>query len=134
MHDKNVAVGILYCTLVGYVDDLILIHAIQLQPFLMKYLLIMVFVSPYQKHMLLEAEYPDTSIIFCHVTLKNSTKFKYLGSYISQNKPNMRDIEINHCKQMAYAKFVSMTNLLQNSSFWTVLSTADLHTHARIGV
>ena len=67
--------------------------------------------------MLLEAEYPDTSIIFCHVTLKNSTKFKYLGSYISQNKPNMRDIEINHCKQMAYAEFVSMTNLLQNSSF-----------------
>ena len=132
MRDENVVVGILYCTLVGYVDDLILIHAIQLQPFLMKYLLIMVFVSPYQKHMFLEDEYPDTSIIFCHAP--NFTKFKYLGSYISQNKPNMGDIEIKHCKQMSYAKFVSMTNLLQNSSFWTVLSTTDLHTHARIGV
>ena len=47
-------------------------------------------------HMLLEDEYPDTTIIFPHAPLQNSTEFKYLGSYISQNEPNMRDIEINH--------------------------------------
>ena len=26
---------------------------------------------------------------------KNSTEFKYIDSFISQNKPNMGDIEIN---------------------------------------
>ena len=45
----------------------------------------------------------------------NSTEFKYIDSFISQNKPNMGDIEINHRIQMAYAKFATMTNLIQNS-------------------
>ena len=45
----------------------------------------------------------------------NSTEFKHIDSFISQNKPNMGDIEINHHIQMAYAKFATMTNLIQNS-------------------
>ena len=45
---------------------------------------------------------------------QNSTEFKYLGSYISQNEPNTGDIEINHRIQMAYAKFATMTNLPQS--------------------
>ena len=46
-------------------------------------------------HMLLEVEYPDTIISLRKVLLQNSTGFKYLGSYIFQNEPNMRDIEIS---------------------------------------
>ena len=45
----------------------------------------------------------------------NSTELKYIDSFISQNKPNMGEIEINHRIQMAYAKFATMTNLIQNS-------------------
>ena len=63
-------------------------------------------------HMLLEEEYPETIISLGNLPLQNSTDFKYLGSYISQNEPN---IEINHRIQMAYAKFATMTNLFQNS-------------------
>ena len=66
-------------------------------------------------HMLLEDEYPDIIISLRNVLIQNPTKFKYLGSYISQNEPNMGDIEINHCIQMAYAKFATMANLLQTS-------------------
>ena len=36
-------------------------------------------------HMLLEGEYPDTLIILRNVPLQNSTEFKHLCSYISQN-------------------------------------------------
>ena len=43
-------------------------------------------------HMLLEDEYPDTIISLRNVQLQNSTEFKYLGSYISQNEPNTGDI------------------------------------------
>ena len=45
----------------------------------------------------------------------NSTEFKYIDWFVSQNKPNMGDIEINRRIQMAYAKFATMTNLIQNS-------------------
>ena len=65
--------------------------------------------------MFLEDEYPDAIISLRNVPLQNSTVFKYRGSYISQNKHNMGDIENNHSIQMAYAKFATMTNLLQNS-------------------
>ena len=44
------------------------------------------------KHMLLEDEYPNTIISLRTVPLQ----FKYNGSFISQNKPNTKDIEINH--------------------------------------
>ena len=37
-----------------------------------------------------------TLIRLLNVPLQNSTKFRYLDSYISQNEPNTRDIEINH--------------------------------------
>ena len=67
------------------------------------------------KHMLLEDVYPDTIISVRNVSHQNSTEFKYLGSYISQNKPNTGDIEINHRIQIAYAKFTIMNNLLPNS-------------------
>ena len=69
-------------------------------------------------HMLLQDEYPDSIISLCNVALQSSTEFKYCGSYISQNEPNMGDItvsETNHCIQMEYAKFDTMANLLQNS-------------------
>ena len=65
--------------------------------------------------MLLEDEYADTIIGLRNVLLQNSTEFKYLGSHISENKPNTGDIEINHRIQMVYTKFTTMTNLLQNS-------------------
>ena len=65
-------------------------------------------------HMLLEDEYPDTTITLSNVqpSLQNSTDFKYLGLYISQNEPKTRDIEINHCTHMVYLKFSTMDNLL----------------------
>ena len=80
-------------------------------------------------HMLFEDKYPDTIISLCNVLLQNSTEFKYLGSYIYlskmnlnilalislRNEPNTGDIEINHCIKMAYAKFATIANLLQNS-------------------
>ena len=47
-------------------------------------------------HMLLEDEYPDTIISLCNVPLQNSTEFKYIGLYISQNEHKTGDIEINH--------------------------------------
>ena len=66
-------------------------------------------------HMLLEDKYPDSIISLRNAPLQNSTEFKYLGSYISQNERNTWGIEINHCIQMAYAKLATMANLLQNS-------------------
>ena len=70
-------------------------------------------------HMLLEDEYPDTTIILSNVqpSLQNSTDFKYLGLYISQNEPKTRDIEINHCTHMVYLKFSTMDNLLKTLRF-----------------
>ena len=65
--------------------------------------------------MLLEDGYPDTIISLHNVPLQNSTEFKYIGLYMLQNEPNMGDIKINHRVQMAYAKFATMANLLQNS-------------------
>ena len=66
-------------------------------------------------HMLLEDEYPDTIISLHNVLLQTSAEVKYLSSYISlQNEPNTGDIEISHCIEMAYAKFATMANLLQN--------------------
>ena len=65
--------------------------------------------------MLLEDEYPDTMINLCNVSLQNSIDFKYIRSYISQNKANIEDIETDHRIQMTYAKFAAMTNLLWNS-------------------
>ena len=49
-----------------------------------------------------------TLIRLRNVPFQNSTKFKYLDSYISQNEPNTWDIEINHRTQMAYAKFQNL--------------------------
>ena len=66
-------------------------------------------------HMLLKDVYSDTVISLHNVLLQNSTELKYLGSYISQNESNTGDIEINHCIQMANAKFATMANLLLNS-------------------
>ena len=63
-------------------------------------------------HMLLEDEYPDTMINLCNVSLQSSIDFKYIRSYISQNKANTEDIDIDHRTQMTYAKFATMTNLL----------------------
>ena len=63
-------------------------------------------------HMLLEDEYPDTMINLCNVSLQNSIDFKYIRSYISENKANTEDIDIDHRTQMTYAKFATMTNLL----------------------
>ena len=60
-------------------------------------------------HMLLEDEYHDTRNSLLNVPLQNSTEFKQLGSYISQNEPNTRDIEVNHRIQIAYTKFAIMT-------------------------
>ena len=65
-------------------------------------------------HMLLEYEYPDTIISLRNVQLQNSTEFKYLGSYISQNEPSTGDIQINHRIQIAYIKFVTMTTSFKN--------------------
>ena len=63
-------------------------------------------------HMIIEDEYPATIICLLNVPLQNSTEFKYTDSFMSQNEPNTEDIEINHCIQMAYAKFATMTNLI----------------------
>ena len=71
----------------------------------------------------------------------NSTEFKYIDSFISQNKPNMGDIEINHPIQMPYAKFATMTNLIQNSKIHLNTRVKVLNsfvrsrlTHARIRI
>ena len=66
-------------------------------------------------HVLLEDEYPDTIISLCNVPLLKPTAFKYLGSYISQNEHYPKDIEINHCIKITYARFAAIANLLQNS-------------------
>ena len=66
-------------------------------------------------HVLLEDEYPDTIISLCNVPLLKPTAFKYLGSYISQNELYPKDIEINHCIKITYARFAAIANLLQNS-------------------
>ena len=122
-----------------YADDLTLfmldIHSLQrattiLDEVLTKYGLCI----NVSKHILLEDVYPDTIISVRNVSQQNSTEFKYLGSYISQNKPNTGVIEINHRIQIAYAKFTIITNLLPNSrfnikpesSFWIVLSTSKI--------
>ena len=65
-----------------------------------------------------EGDYPDSIIKLRNVSLRNSNNFKYLGSYISQDEPNTGEFEINHRIQMAYAKFASMSNLLQNSKIY----------------
>ena len=61
--------------------------------------------------MLLEDEYPNTIISLRNVPLQ----FKYIGSFISQNEPNTKGIEINHPIQIAYTQFSTMNKLLQNS-------------------
>ena len=67
-------------------------------------------------HMFLEGECPESIIRIRNAPLQNTTDFKYLGSYISQNEPNTGDVEINHRIQMAQMKFASLSNLLQNRS------------------
>ena len=62
----------------------------------------------------LESEYPKSIISLRNVALKNSTDFKYLGSYVSHDEPNTGDAEINHRIQMAQAKFATLSNLLLN--------------------
>ena len=42
------------------------------------------------------------------------TPISYIGSYLSHSELSTGDIEINHRIQMAYNKFASMSNLLQN--------------------
>ena len=69
-------------------------------------------------HMLIEDKYSDTIISLRNVPFQNSTsttEFKYIDSFISRNKSNTKDIKINDRIQMAYAKFATMTNLIQNS-------------------
>ena len=44
--------------------------------------------------MLLEDEYTDTIISLRNVLLQNSTEFKYLGSHISENKPNTETLKL----------------------------------------
>ena len=75
--------------------------------------------------MLIEDEYSDTIISLRNVPFQNSTYFKYISSFISQNKPNTKDIEINHRIQMAYAKFATITTLIKNSK---------IHLKARVKV
>ena len=82
-------------------------------------------------HMLLEDEYSDTIISVRNVPFQNSTEFKYFYSYISQNKPNTGDIEINHHIQMTYAKFATMTNLLENSKIHLKTRTKVLNSFPR---
>ena len=47
--------------------------------------------------LLVKEEYHDTIISLRSFSLQNSTEFKPNDSYVSQNKPNTGDIEINHC-------------------------------------
>ena len=61
----------------------------------------------------------------------NSTDFKYIDSFISQNKPNMGDIEISHLIRMAYAKFATMTNLIQNSKIHLNIKVKVLNSFVR---
>ena len=65
-------------------------------------------------HGYLQEEYPTSIINLRNIPLHNSSEFKYLGSYLSHSEPSTGDIEINHRIQMAYNKFVLMSNLLQN--------------------
>ena len=65
--------------------------------------------------LLVKDEEPDTIISLRNFLLQNSTELKHIGSYISQNEPNTGDIDVNDHIQMAYAKFATMVNLLQNS-------------------
>lgn len=46
--------------------------------------------------------------------LKNVEQFKYLGAVLHYKQPNTGETELNHRIQMANAKFVEMSNLLQN--------------------
>ena len=62
----------------------------------------------------LQEEYHTSIINLRNIRLLNSSEFKYLGSYLSHSEPSTGDIEINHRIQMAYNKFASMSNLLQN--------------------
>ena len=127
----------------GYADDLILfmldIHSLQrattiLDDVFTNYSLC-INVSKTEtmilNHMLLEDEYPDTIISLRNVPLQNSTEFKYLSSYISQNDPNTGDIEINHHIQMAYTKFATMTSLFQNSKIHLKTSVKFLNSFVR---
>ena len=65
-------------------------------------------------HGYLQEEYPTSIINLRNIPLQNSSKFKYLGSYLSHSEPSTGDIEINHCIQMAYNKFASMTHLFED--------------------
>ena len=57
----------------------------------------------------------STSIVSLKDTpLKNVEKFKYLGSYLSNDEPSTGDVELNHRIQVANVKFSEMSNLLQN--------------------
>ena len=65
-------------------------------------------------HGYLQEEYPTSIINLRNIPLQNSSEFKCLGSYLSHSERSTGDIEINHRIQMAYNKFASMSNLLQN--------------------
>ena len=123
MGSKNVSLwGFFTLPLHGYADDLILfmldIHSLQraisiFDEAFPNYSLCInrpVTEAIIQNHMPLH-----TIISLCNVLLHNSTEFKYLGSYISQNEPNS---EINHHILVEYAKFATMTNLLQNTKIY----------------
>ena len=65
-------------------------------------------------HGYLQEECPTSIINLCNIPLQNYSEFKCLGSYLSHSEPSTGDIEINQRIQMAYNKFASMSNLLQN--------------------
>ena len=110
---------VLWC---GYTDDLILfmldIYLLQRATTITNYGLCIIASKTKTmilNHMLIEDEYSDTIISLRNAPFQNSTEFKYIGSFISQNKPNTKDIEIDHRTQMAYAKFATMNSLIENS-------------------
>ena len=127
--------GIFYCTLVRLYEQFDFIHIYLLQRattildevFTNYGLCIIVSKTKTMilNHMLIEDEYSDTIISLRNVPFQNSTYFKYISSFISQNKPNTKDIEINHRIQMAYAKFATITTLIKNSK---------IHLKARVKV
>ena len=115
MRNKNVKLWgpsiVLWC---GYTDDLILfmldIYLLQRATTILDEVItnygLCIIVSKTKimilNHILIEAEYSDTIFSLRYVSFQNSTEFKYIGSFISQNKPNTKDIEINRRIQMTY--------------------------------
>ena len=87
-------------------------------------------------------EYSDTIISLRNLPLQNSTDFKYLGLYISQNEPNTRDIEVNYRIQMTYANLPPWSTsfktlrftLKPESSFLILFSAANSRTQVKIGI